>query len=97
VSLQSPTRFDLARSAFSYVPGLTITVKDGQGAVLGAGKFSTDGVTMDNPTACDLRFTIPNVPKAASYTVDSGAAGSVSVTYDELNGNNWQVNLDIGS
>ncbi|HEY8767946.1 MAG TPA: hypothetical protein VIP09_11905 [Dehalococcoidia bacterium] len=52
---------------------------------------------MANPTACDLRYTIPNVLKAASYTVDSDAACSVSYTYDELKGDNWQADLKIGN
>jgi hypothetical protein len=88
---------DLPGSALSYLPGLTITVKDGKGAVLGTGKLSTEGVTTANPAACDLRYTIPNVPKAASYTIDSGAAGSVTYTYDELKGVNWQADLKIGN
>lgn len=88
---------NLVGSVLSYLPGLTITVKDGQGAVLGTGKLSTEGVTKANPAACDLRYTIPNIPTAASYTVDSGAAGSVTYTYDELKGDNWQANLKIGN
>jgi hypothetical protein len=52
------------------------------------GKLSTLGVTRANPSACDLRYAMPNVPEAASYAVDRGAAGSESSAYDELKADN---------
>ena len=88
---------NLARSAFSYLPGLTITVRDGQGAGLDIGKLSTEGVTMANPAACDLRYAISNVPTAVSQPFASDTAGSVTYTYDELKGDNWQADLKIGN
>jgi hypothetical protein len=84
-------------SVYGNLPGLTMTIKDGQGAVLGTGKLSSQGLTTANPTSCELRYSIPNVPRAESYTVDSGVAGSLTYTYDELKGNNWKADVKVGN
>jgi hypothetical protein len=87
----------VASSKFATIPGATITISDGQGNVLGSGKLAGRGLASPDPSACSFSFSVPGVPRAASYTVAAGSKlGSVTYSYEELSNSNWKVALNLG-
>jgi hypothetical protein len=87
----------VAGSKYANIPGIPMTIKDGHGATLGSTKLATVGLTRSDQSGCDLRYTIPDVPRADNYVIDGGIVGTLNYTYDELKKHNWQANVIVGN
>lgn len=73
--------------------GLGATVKDGAGKILATGAV---GASHGTGSTCVLAFVIEDVPKTDFYIVEVGHRGELTYNYDEMVGNNWELELTIG-
>ena len=80
------------------VEGTPVVVRDGDGEVIGSGRFAAGRGTrtgklggISAPSACVFAFTLKHVPDAETYSFEMSHRGGVVYTYDELAANNWRV------
>lgn len=74
--------------------GTSITVRDGDGAVIANGMFTTAKKT---GTTCTLTATIDDVPEVSFYQFDVSHRGAPSYSLEEMEASNWVVSLSIGT
>ncbi len=72
--------------------GVSVTVRDGAGAVLGTGRLG-DGV---KDLWCTFNFTVADLPKVDFYSVEVGRRGELTYSFDEMETSGWKVDLSIG-
>ena len=80
------------------VEGTPVVVRDGDGEVIGSGRFAAGRGNrtgklggLSAPSACVFAFTLKHVPDAETYSFEVSHRGGVVYTYDELEANNWRV------
>ena len=77
--------------------GTPVVVRDGDGQVIGTGRFGAGkGAggkpgTLGAPTACVFAFTVKHVPDADTYSFQMSHRGGVVYTHAELADNNWRI------
>lgn len=79
-------------------PGYTITLLNEKAEVV-----STAGLQAGWPSetagtwgGCRMEFNLPNVPDAATYTIQTGR-GSLTYTREDLASNGWNIELTLGA
>lgn len=81
-------------------PGTSVTVKNGDGKVLGAttlgvGTASSNGAQQ---AYCDWTVKVPDVAADEGfYAVEVGSRGAVTMSKDDLAGKKWTVSVSLGS
>ena len=75
-------------------PGAQVTLKDGDGKILGTTQLSTGSGTT---TACLFTFAIPNVPEVAFYSVEISHRGQVTNSLADLKSSGWTFSLTLGN
>jgi len=80
------------------VEGTPVVVRDGDGQVIGSGRFAAGRGTrtakfggISAPSACVFAFTLKHVPDAETYSFQMSHRGGVVYTREELEANNWRV------
>lgn len=89
-------------------PGMNVTVRDGQGDVVGVGSTESlseadrtgvwaDDVTFseDSSVSCVVKFTV-DVKPAEFYSVEVGSRGDLTYSAAELEAAGWHVELSLG-
>ena len=77
--------------------GTPVVVRDGDGDIIGTGRFSAGkgaGVrsgAIGTPSACVFAFTVKHVPDADTYSFQMSHRGGVVYTHAELEENNWKI------
>lgn len=77
------------------VPGMGMTLKDGEGTILGTARFG-NGTVAERGQQCVFEFTFEEVPVADFYVLDSGRRGEQTYSREELESLDWTVDLEIG-
>ena len=78
--------------------GTPVVVRDGDGQVIGAGRFAAGRGTriakvggVSVPSACVFAFRLKHVPDAETYSFEMSHRGGVVYTHEELEESNWRV------
>jgi hypothetical protein len=81
--------------------GTPVVVRDGDGEIIGTGRFSEGkgaGVrsgAIGIPSACVFAFKVKHVPDADMYSFQMSHRGGVVYTHAELEENNWKVGAGL--
>ena len=75
--------------------GMGMTLRDGEGTVLGTSRLST-GTASDDGKACVFEFGFEAVPPADFYAIDAGRRGEQTYSAAELEQQDWTISLGIG-
>lgn len=76
------------------IGGASVEVRDESGKLVGAATTSL-GETTSTGYLCTASFTVPDVPKAKFYDVTIGTHGGPSYTYEEMQRNEWTLELSL--
>jgi PASTA domain len=77
--------------------GMTVTVKDGQGNIIGTGQ-SENGTREPGASynfVCRFQFTVRNIPRADFYSVEAGHRGATNFSFAEMEEKKWTVEFTI--
>ena len=72
------------------VEGTPVVVRDGDGQIIGTGRFGA-GRGTGARSACVFAFTVKHVPDAETYSFQMSHRGGVVYTHEELEDNNWRI------
>ncbi len=74
-------------------PGAPVTLKDGDGKILGSTSLlSGTGTT----SSCTFSFSIPDVPEVPFYSMEIGRRGAVTNSLAVMQANGWTFGLTLG-
>lgn len=74
-------------------PGAQVTLKDGDGKILGSTSLSTGS---GSTSSCTFKFSIANVPEVPFYSVEIGRRGAVTDSLAEMQATGWVFGLTLG-
>lgn len=80
------------------VPGVPVTIRDGQGATIGMSRLGTgtysnwDGTTLD----CTFAFSVSDLPASDFYSIEIGDRDPIPMSNSELESNGWSVAIPLG-
>jgi hypothetical protein len=74
-------------------PGAPVTLKDGDGKVLGS---TVLGEGSGSVTNCDFKFSIPTVPEVPFYSIEVGRRGAITNSLAVMQASNWAFGLTLG-
>ena len=75
-------------------PGTPVTLKDGEGKVLGATTLGNgSGSTRD----CLFTFSFASVPEASFYSLEVGKRGELTYSLADMQSRSWAIGGTIGS
>jgi len=77
------------------IKNATVEVRDESNKLIGAG--STSRSDLQPGKACEVLFTIENLPRARFYQVTIGSHAGPSYTYDQLQARDWKISLSLSS
>jgi hypothetical protein len=73
--------------------GAQVTVTNEANTVIGTGYLErSENIDL----ACRFYFTVPNLPVAKFYSIEVSHRGQVRYSYEQMQGENWNVSLDLG-
>ena len=76
-----------------------VTVKDESDTVIGQGELGKGQIDLNfdrSKIACHFEFSVPGLPRAARYQIDTGSPGSFSYAFDDLVSKRWYVSVAVG-
>jgi zinc-ribbon domain len=76
------------------VPGTQVTVKDGDGKLLGTGTLSAGSGDINH---CSLTFTVAGVPEVAFYAIEVSHRGALDFSLAQMQTNGWIVGMSLGN
>jgi hypothetical protein len=79
--------------------GAGVVVKDGTGAIIATSTLDVGRTELikDTPSVrCVFTFSVPGMPKRDSYTIEVSQRGENAFSYDQLESQDWQVELPLG-
>lgn len=74
--------------------GMNVTIRDGDGNVVGSG--ATGPAEGQSPGWCVTEFEIEDVEIVDFYEIEVGQRGSLSYSYEDLESNDFNVDLTLG-
>lgn len=77
------------------VEGASVEVRDGENNLIGTATTGTNKQA-DVPGACEVDFTVNDVPEVAFYKITVGTHDGPSYTLAEMQRSNWKVSLTLG-
>ena len=77
--------------------GLSVTVRDGSGHVLGTGRLG-EGKLVGSylPKSCIFEFSVGGLPEVKFYAVEVGRRGELIYSFEEMRATNWRVAFSLG-
>jgi hypothetical protein len=74
--------------------GLSVTVRDGSGDILGTGRLGTG--RQRATYGCYFEFSVGGLSKVDFYSVEVGSRGEMTYSFEEMKNNNWEVAFSLG-
>jgi hypothetical protein len=75
-------------------PGTPVTLKDGDGKLLGT---TTLGTGSGTAVRCTFSFNFTNIPEVSFYTLEVGRRGGISYGLSDMKAQSWSMGATIGS
>jgi hypothetical protein len=77
--------------------GATVTVRDGAGNIIASSRLGPGkGEATDIVASCEFKFYLDDVPDADFYGVEVAHRGEVTYSRQELQRQDWKVDLSLG-
>ena len=74
--------------------GLSVTVRDGSGSILGTGRLG-DG-RKPGSSWCTFEFSVGGLSEADFYSVEVGSRGEMTYSFEEMENYDWEVAFTLG-